>query len=453
MNGLVAQAEVNTGLGVIPSAARIAALDDVQAINAWLAGFADSPNTQSSYAKEANRFLIWMHSRTGRASTLSSVSPQDTLEYAAFLADPGDMFVSAQGGPRKGWSLASNRLLNADDIPNWRANLLQLGEDGWRPFRSALSASSRYQSKIVLFAMYEWLKKAKYLLDNPFDLHGLSKRGVSRSKREALGTEARRAMVLHARALADTATTDYQIRQSERDLWALSVALLAGARRGEIARAVMRDVYIAGDGWVWRIIGKGEKERVIPVTTEFMNCLARYRRALGLNAIPSTDGPDSLLPLVADVRNLKVRKVTDGVARYHLSPARINVIIKEIAKGAADALISGEGEQPPKSDQAAAQLRATVLHSLRHTAATGMSSSGIPVASIMFMFGHASESTTHGYIHQMEVGRIRDQLSKIDVTGSEIKQLPQESGLKVMQGFVEDVLARPTVDQATSAQS
>ena len=66
--------------------AQIAAANDLQAIQAWLARFADTRTTFDNYRKEAERFLLWAITHKGKA--LSSMSNEDCIEYRDFLADP-----------------------------------------------------------------------------------------------------------------------------------------------------------------------------------------------------------------------------------------------------------------------------------------------------------------------------------------------------------------------------
>ena len=65
---------------------QLAAQNDVDAIKAWLARFADTPTTFTSYRKEAERLLLWSVIELGKA--LSSLTHEDLLVYQRFLAEP-----------------------------------------------------------------------------------------------------------------------------------------------------------------------------------------------------------------------------------------------------------------------------------------------------------------------------------------------------------------------------
>lgn len=359
----------NNGFSSSPTVkAHIVANDDVEAINEWLKKFTKSPNTQASYAREANRFLIWLHDKAGDPG-LRSVNPLDTLAYAAFLANPDAKYVAPDDSKRQGWQLPHDQLLGASNLLTWRNRVIALGNEGWRPFRKKLGEASEYQSKIVLFSMYKWLQEGNYVAYNPFKLYGLNRSDLAAPDRTAIGAEARRALVTFARARADIAyDSQYAARAAERDLWVITIVLLTGARRNEIASGLMSDFFTEADGWVWRIRNaKGNKEPVVPVTDELIAGLARYRKSLGLTPTPSTVGPDAEIPLVADVRN---RNDPTG---YKLNPNTVNAIVKSLAKKVIGARILAGAEH---NDDVNRQLGKLVLHGLRHTAATGMVEAG-----------------------------------------------------------------------------
>ncbi|PMX90905.1 integrase, partial [Pseudomonas sp. GW460-13] len=77
---------------------RIAAADDLAAVTAWLARYADSAATLSTYRREAERLLLWAVLQLGKP--LSSLTHEDLLTYERFLADPQ---------PAARWVLAGSR--------------------------------------------------------------------------------------------------------------------------------------------------------------------------------------------------------------------------------------------------------------------------------------------------------------------------------------------------------
>lgn len=62
--------------------AQIAAANDLQAIQAWLARFADTKTTFDNYRKEAERLFLWAVFQLGKP--VSSLTHEDFLVYQGF---------------------------------------------------------------------------------------------------------------------------------------------------------------------------------------------------------------------------------------------------------------------------------------------------------------------------------------------------------------------------------
>jgi integrase/recombinase XerD len=99
------------------------------------------------------------------------------------------------------------------------------------------------------------------------------------------------------------------------------------------------------------VLGKGDKERLVPATNEMMVELARYRREYGLGVMAS-HAEDA--PLCLPV----------GQSRQPSTSTALHTIVKGIVARAADR------PRPCGDDYAlrAAQLERASAHSLRHTA-------------------------------------------------------------------------------------
>jgi len=115
-----------------------------------------------------------------------------------------------------------------------------------------------------------------------------------------------------------------------------------------------------------RVLGKGGKERVVPLGTAACEAIAAYlpsRRALGAGA--SAPAGDALW-LSKRGRRLSVRQVQN--------------IVRKLGTMAA-----GRGDLHP--------------HAMRHTCATHLLDAGADLRSIQELLGHASLSTTQRYTH------------------------------------------------------
>ena len=135
--------EVDGSQGTFRAPRATCALDadnDYQAVQTWLS-LHESPATQRTYRKEAERLILWAIVERGRA--LSSLTTEDAIAYRAFLRHPS---------PRARW-VGPVRPRTSPD---------------WRPFNGSLSARSVAHALSILGALFRWLIEQRYVLANPF---------------------------------------------------------------------------------------------------------------------------------------------------------------------------------------------------------------------------------------------------------------------------------------------
>jgi hypothetical protein len=119
----------------------------------------------------------------------------------------------------------------------------------------------------------------------------------------------------------------------------------------------------AGEGldefyWVLKVIGKGNKPRVVPLPDRVAEELAAYLRSRGIrDDLRDCDGS---LPLIERLRNDAYELPASGKAKTTLAPSSIYRSLKQFFRNCAAAL-EGEG-----NDVAAERLRAASTHWLRH---------------------------------------------------------------------------------------
>ena len=147
-----------------------------------------------------------------------------------------------------------------------------------------------------------------------------------------------------------------------RDRAILEMFYASGLRVSELANLQLSDLHI-DDGYI-RVIGKGRKERVIPIARDSSNILECY---LG-----------EVRPLLCEnphLQNVFVTKRESGLCRQ-----RLWQIIKKYTK---DAGI----------------MKNVTPHTLRHSFATHLLANGAPLRVIQEMLGHADIATTQIYTH------------------------------------------------------
>lgn len=349
---------------------QIQANTDWDAIALWLSQYQGQPLTHTAYEKEVTRFLVW--ALTAKRKPLSSVTYEDWSAYMAFLLDPQ---------PAEQWVSAGNR---------WAAR----GTAAYRPFRGPLSAGSQRYAQRVLWNLFEWLRGVGYLAGNPIIVNRRRSKAPKRSIERVLASDVWQAVVASIEQYSKE--TALECKRYAQARWAVSLFYTTAIRTSEAIGAKMGDLYSVRDPqdkslrYFLRVIGKGDKERSIPVTEAFLEELRRYREAFGLSPRPSAG---EATPLMFSLQTSTRIKPLTRHALYQQ--------LKAIFNKAADRL-------EPSDAVGAETLRAASTHWLRHTAATEMLNSGADLRSVQQVLGHASIATTGLYSHAEKLKTHRD---------------------------------------------
>jgi integrase/recombinase XerC len=154
--------------------------------------------------------------------------------------------------------------------------------------------------------------------------------------------------------------------QGLRNRALLELLYAAGVRVGEVFNLNAGDLELSAEGGLLRVLGKGNKQRVVLVGRPAARALKRYLR-LGRPALAK--GPQEALFLNRDGERLSTRAVQTIVRKAAL---------------------------------AAGLDRRTHPHLLRHTFATHMLDGGADLRVVQELMGHASANTTQIYLHVTE---------------------------------------------------
>ncbi|RDJ97667.1 tyrosine-type recombinase/integrase [Cupriavidus lacunae] len=353
------------------TATRIAAADDLAAVTAWLARYADSAATLATYRREAERLLLWAVLQLGRP--LSSLTHEDLLTYERFLADPQ---------PAARWVLAGSK------------KKLARGHPDWRPFAGPLSPRSVRQALVILNALFAWLTEAGYLAGNPLAL-ARRRRAPAKARITRYLSHDLWETVKDTVAAMPTDTARERLHAA-RCRWVLTVLYLGGLRASELTATTMGAFFCRRDAqgierWWLEVTGKGNKTRLVPATDELIAELARYRRA---HELPPT-------PQFGETRPLVLPVIGKAGSEKPLSRGALHLILKEVF-GMAATRLRGRG---PEWEPQAAVLASASAHWLRHTAGSHMTDQQVDLRFVRDNFGHSSLSTTSGYLHSEEDAR------------------------------------------------
>jgi integrase/recombinase XerC len=297
------------GLDAMPDAARLAAAEDLRAeAAAWLAHLAYEQgralNTLFAYERDLRQFLTWLKNDLGRPPGLGDLARLDTRRLRAFLA-----------------SRRQNRISSRS---------LARGLSGLRMFFRWLEAEDIARNRAVL------------QLSRPRVGHGIPK---------PLSVE-------KAAAVVDGGAEAEFDWIAARDAAVLLLLYGSGLRISEALSIARRDA--PGDGReVLRVVGKGGKERLVPVLPITQAAVSRY-----LALCPYALAPDGPLFL--------------GAKGGRLSP-RIVQLLMERLRG----VLGLPNTATP--------------HALRHSFATHLLSAGADLRQIQELLGHACLSTTQVY--------------------------------------------------------
>ncbi len=351
-----------------PVRLQISAETDADAIRCFLAEYDRSPGTLRIYQRECERLLLWAIVDCGKS--LSSLNRQDFEGYLNFLADPQP--ASLWCGPK------------AD-----RAT------DKWRPFVGRLSESAVLTAMAAINSLMRYLVDAGYLAGNPL--------GLIRQRRRKLAAES--AGPIQSVVTTDEAekierfldeemwqavtraieqmprSTPAQQDEYERARFIGAVLYMLAPRAGELESHRMNSFREERGRWWWHVVGKGGKKARVPVADDMLQALMRYRKHLGLSAVPKRGDTTPLLVSLKD--------------RSPITARRLNQILKRIFAQAADLL-------PPESEHKREKLRAASAHWGRHTGITAKLDSGIGERYVQKDARHSDARTTRRYIHEEE---------------------------------------------------
>jgi len=361
---------------------RLAAVDDFEAINAWIAKKGNQrPHTARNYRTQAERLLLWAVMEKGRA--LSSLTIEDCTEYRDFLyaldgeqALAGGETVAGRQASQPArawrWRIPREAWIGKRNTPRWH--------EDWRPFAGPLSPASQRQALIVVSALFEYLARNRYLDFNPWkEVDQMPVADRRRLKTDhALTPKQWQFVIQHLEERA----RDERYYRLRFILW---LAIGTGLRIEELvdARAGDIDADSSGDDYEITVVGKGTKERRTTFPNGLMPILADYMEVRGLGRELNKWPSDTPLIATLATKNQENRRAVSAATLHQILTGHFAEVAKAI--DAEDA-------------KASERLRSATTHWLRHTFGTMNANRNTPVQLIQAALGHADVGTTGIYL-------------------------------------------------------
>lgn len=335
---------------------------DIEAVQTWLKTLTlKSPNTLAAYRRDTERLLLWAHER-GRS--LSTLQVGDAIDHAHFLLAPPAHWVNP--------------------LPSGR------GQVDWRPMRGPLSVASANRALAAIGHLYGFLVESGYLVANPFA--GVRSVPGVNSQRHRLDTT-RAFGRAHIEAIQDTLAEMDETPAKRRLVALLALAESTGLRRAELAGHTWAELREApGEGepmHVLRVVGKGNRERDVPIRPAVVELLRRHRGdriALAQSGVlPQL--PEGELPLLSVLEVGPSGQLADAAG--HLSQAGVHRTLKAFFRRVARRCV---GETAEAFERAS-------CHWLRHTFAHEvLKASGNDLTVTQQLLDHKNLSTTGLYL-------------------------------------------------------
>lgn len=376
------------GANRAPAFPYICAQRDLDAVFAWLHRYDGQQATQRAYWRELERFVLWAVMERG--VPMSSVMVDDCEAYKAFLTSPSDAFRGQTA------SRTSGR---------------------WRPFSlKPLSLDSQRYAIRTLRAAFDWFVRVRYLAGNPWT-------AVTDPKPVKRATK----IQIH-RALPIDVWTEFRQQLAERcdslgplgPDWRTARALIllmgdAGLRIEEAATADRTGLaWLPADGdtsatWLLQVIGKGNKERFVPLTDSTIDALRAHWRDRGSDF----DAGDASGPLVAPT---VIPPTPAGRRKFGVTEGGEISIIAGYTTRAARRVVTRAIERlleqlPHLAEGTRRQLARTSPHAFRHTFGTQSAAAGTAIDVLQLLLGHASLQTTTIYVNAEQL-RVRQESAK-----------------------------------------
>lgn len=183
---------------------------------------------------------------------------------------------------------------------------------------------------------------------------------------------------------------DRRTLKGRRDYALLLLMLSSGLRKAEVCSLSIENLTTYRNQTVVDVIGKGQKQRRVALTSEVMEAVLEYQKALK-NAVPRPIAQEAAAPAVRPLFfTLGERGNCEPVSLTHKA---VDCLMKRVKK-------------------AALLTKRITPHTTRHTFATSLLDKGVDLRTVQELLGHSHIRTTEKYLHTSEEKKI-DAVSRL----------------------------------------
>ena len=341
----------------------------------FLSSYSGTSATFNSYRREVERLLQWTW--LVRSMSLTELRRQDMEDFLAFCQQPPSSWIGDKQAARFRLH-QGERVVN----PDWRPFVAQHNK---RTHSAEFNLSQKSLQAIfsILSTYFNYLQQEDYVEINPVKLIRQRSRYL---QKHAYQEPIRRISNLQWDFILETTEqqADANPREHERSLFVMKILFGMYLRISELV-ADERGTPVMGDfqqdrdqHWWLKVVGKGNKVRMVTVSDDMLQALKRYRSYLGLTPLPTVGEQTPL------INKIKGR-----------GPVTSTRQIRYLVQRCFDAAYERMRSQGMEDD--AQELKVATVHWLRHT---GISEDVKfrPKEHVKEDAGHASMATTDRYI-------------------------------------------------------
>lgn len=266
----------------------------------FLEAYSGRSGTFNSYRREVERLLHWCNHIVSKS--LKQLKAEDIESFISFCKAPPASWIGITK-PQRYLEKRGSRSSNSE----WRPFVATVSKAEFKNGQEAkiddyeLSQGAIKEIFAILSSFYNYLLQEEYVKANPVALIKQKSKFIrktqSKPKIRRLSTTQWQFVINTAEKLANENPD-----QHERTLFIMSALYSMYLRISELCESerwtpLMNDFKSdSNDKWWFTTVGKGNKERDIAVSISMLDALKRWRKHLGLTALPSPADNTPLLP-------------------------------------------------------------------------------------------------------------------------------------------------------------